>query len=66
MRFARLAVYRHRNCLDVDILVLKVQYTGPKYTRLRIMYFYRNGTSLNIGDNVKIETAQYLNWRRVG
>lgn len=58
MRLLAGARYRHKNCLDVDLDIIKVNYRGPDYTRVNVAYINRNwegGEFLIITEkNVKI------------
>ncbi len=59
------ATYRHMKCLDVDIAVIKVQFRGPSYWKLRVAYVLRNGAILG-SETVSIKVDQMEHWRRVG
>ena len=61
------ARYRHRNCLDIDIEVLKVMFRDSKRVKLKIQYIYqRNGLSLGFPpQRVEINKSDFENWSMV-
>ena len=70
MRFISGAVYRHKNCLDIDLEVKKVQYRSPDYTKLRVIYLNRNWQNGFFvidprPETVKIKSSDYWLWERI-
>lgn len=60
-------VYRHRNCIDVDIFVEKLDYVGKDYIKLHVTYVnQRNGSVYNLDpDKIKIYRKDLSNWREI-
>lgn len=55
-------MYKHEDCMDLTMLVLKIQYRGPKYLKARVEWFVR-GVSLLIKQTVKIFNSDFKRWR---
>ncbi len=63
-------LWQHRNCTDLQLEVVKVQYSGPDYTKLKALYIRKDFGCGSIvldykADSFKITADQYENWRRV-
>lgn len=60
-------VYKHENCLDMHVFVLKRQYTSPDYAKYKVAYvdskfrLYHGGT-----ETVKIYHKDLEKWKYVG
>lgn len=60
-------VYKHKNCLDMHLYVIRRQYTGPLYTKYKVLYVdnkfrtYAGGT-----ETVTIAHKDLENWKYVG
>lgn len=69
MRFTK-GRWQHRNCTDLQIEILKVQFIGPGYTKLKALYYRKDFGCGDIlldpkADSLKIMKNQYYNWSRV-
>lgn len=53
--------WRHKNFLDAYILILKVQYRGPDYVRVKVEWWIR-GRFIGIKGTYKIYKKDYPNW----
>lgn len=61
-------MWRHRNCLDVDVYIVKVQYRGKKRIIAKALYWNRNYKFFhNIGDpeTIIIKNSDLKNWSQV-
>jgi len=58
------ARYRHRNCLDIDIEVIKVMFRDSKRVKLKVQYInQRSGLSLGFSpERVEIKKEDFKNW----
>lgn len=60
--------WTHKAFMDVFIKVLSVQYIGPKYTKLKVMWWNKSQTGnpffLGIRQVIKVRKEQYKNWKR--
>lgn len=66
MRFTKGAYYRHRNCLDADMYILKVRYAGPKYSILKVNFVSRNReVCFQYNLPVKVLHREHKNWSRI-
>lgn len=70
-RFTAGARYRHLSCTDLELIIQKVQYVGPTYTKVKVLYWRRDFGSggFLLDHNAHSETIQkehYDLWRRVG
>lgn len=64
MRFVSGCYYRHSNCLDVDIRVIKRQFVGELYTKLKVDWVDRNHTGhYQLGESIKILKKDYSKWK---
>lgn len=57
-------MWKHQDCMDLEMLVLKVQYRGPKYIKVRVEWFV-SGRSLLIKQNVKIMNGERHKWKPI-
>lgn len=55
-------MYKHVECMDLEMLVLKIQFRGPKYLKARIEWFVR-GKSLLMKQTIKISNGDLKNWK---
>lgn len=67
LRFTRGALYRHRSCLDIDILIANICFVGPKYAVVKVFYILqRNEGILNPEpQTVRIQKKDWPNWTRI-
>jgi hypothetical protein len=61
------ARYRHRNCLDIDIEVVKVMYRDSNRIKLKVIYVRQSdGASYGFPpERVEIKRKDYCNWSPV-
>lgn len=59
-----LGMYRHESSMDVDMLILKIQFRNKEYIKLKVEWFVR-GRSLNIKQNIKITNDNFKRFKRV-
>lgn len=69
MPFCNQHYFMHSNALDVCIYVLKIQFNGPDYVKMKVDY-YNLGYSGNPWiierkNNFIVEKEQYSNWIRI-
>lgn len=59
--------WRHKSCLDMDLVVQKIQWRGPRYIKLRVLYLNRhNGYFFDhTPETIKINYKDYKNWSKV-
>ena len=59
--------WRHRNCLDIDIIIQKVIYRDIDRMKLKVLYWNRHGGYLILpkADNIEIKTQDFKNWSLV-
>lgn len=60
-------IWRHRNCLDIDIFILKVKYNGPLYVKVKILYWNRHSHAFCAlePEVVKIYREEFPKWHLV-
>lgn len=60
-------VYRHKRCLDMDIMVTKIQYRGPTYFKAKVLFINRHNGNLlwESAVTVKIERSELRNWEHI-
>jgi len=68
--FTRGARYRHKNCLDIDIEILSVNYVDAKRTKMKIIYVNRHwqGGDFVIdakASSVEVRSSDYPLWSRI-
>lgn len=58
---------RHRDTLDVDVIILNVQYETNEYVKLKILYYNRTHKELitRTPEIVKIKTKDKHKWSLV-
>lgn len=67
MRFFPQGLYKHKRCLDMRILVLKTQYQGANYTKVRAYYVSPSGNLYwPSPQTLVIRKEEYKNWEMVG
>ncbi len=59
--------FRHRNCLDTDIIVSKVVSQDTNSTYLEIYYYNRHYRAIILPKTevVEIEQSQFANWSKI-
>ena len=60
--------YRHKDCLDVDVIVTKVIVSeSPEYVKANVLYWHRTLAKVMIPEieEVKIKTEDFKNWEMV-
>lgn len=62
-KFVNNEYYRHQNCLDLDIKILKREFEGNGYTKLKVAWINRQRTIVAQDvDYVAVEAADYDKW----
>jgi hypothetical protein len=68
--FQNHGIYRHSSTLDIDLVVLRIQYCGAKATKMRVCILNRhwNGGNFVTLPNmaVEISTSDMGKWKLVG
>ena len=59
------AIYRHKNCLDMDVYVVKVQFDGSSQTQFRCWLIDRNENVLETNYDTQILKKDFHLWKRV-
>ena len=59
-----LGMFRHETSMDVDMLILKVQFRNKDYIKIKVEWFVR-GKSLGIKQNIKITNDNFKRLKRV-
>lgn len=59
-----IGMFRHESSMDVDMLILKIQFRNKDYIKLKVEWFVR-GRSLNIKQNIKITNENFKRFKRV-
>ena len=57
--------YRHRNCIDMDMWIIKIQYLGPRYMKLKICWVNRFNPNILHPDHVTVQLKDMCNWAEV-
>jgi hypothetical protein len=57
--------YRHPDCLDVDLYVVRVINTSPLGQELKVQYVTQNTKRLIEEDTVLVQTEDVKNWFEV-
>jgi hypothetical protein len=65
VKFLKGHLYTHTSMLDAAILVVKVQYRGSAYTKLRIEWWNQRGMSLGLGEVITIKREDLRHWREL-
>jgi hypothetical protein len=60
------STYRHPNCLDVDMHVLRVLRMDPDKVRLRVLWVNQRSRLIHETDEVEIGRDQINEWKQVG
>lgn len=59
-------VWRHNSCLDMDLLIIKIQYRGPTYLKCKVRFVDRKGNFFDKGPStVNIQRKHFEHWRLV-
>lgn len=60
-------VYRHSNCLDIDIFVDAITYVGTNYIKLKVTYFDQRSRAIyNLDpDKITIYHKDQKKWKEV-
>jgi hypothetical protein len=59
-------LYRHRNCIDVDIYIVKIVHIGKDSFKAKVRYWNRHGNYVIETDQVVIQKKDLPNWKWVG
>lgn len=67
MHLVRGGFYRHNACRDIDIEIVKIQYLGPDYFKVKINIVKQNNRNFIIQShlNVKIYRTDLSNFTRI-
>lgn len=57
-------MWTHDLFMDVRMLILKCQYRGPDYIKIKVEWFVRD-RSLLIKQNVKLFTKDRMRWKPI-
>jgi len=60
--FSKGTTYKHISARDLDMLVIKVQYVGSDYTKMKVALVYKSNGEVCEVLNVKILKEHYQNW----
>lgn len=55
-------MWSHILSMDVNMLILKIQFRGPDYIKAKVEWFYKSGKPLNIKHNAKILRKHFADW----
>lgn len=61
-------MWRHPNCLDVDVYIVKVQYPGKECLIAKALYWNRNYKifhNLGSSETIIIKNSDLKNWSKV-
>ncbi len=59
--------YRHSNCLDLDIKVLKREFESDNYSKLKVAWINKQRTIVAQDvDYVVVKASDYSKWKWVG
>lgn len=60
-------LYRHPRCLDIDLFVVRVQYRGLRYIKVRVRYWHRTAKAFLNWDaeTVTIRCRDLYKWTEV-
>lgn len=68
MRFSR-GDWKHENCIDVFIEVIKVQYVDSKRAKLRVIWwnlgYTGNPWTLTQAESLEIQAKDFPKWQRL-
>lgn len=59
-----LGMFRHESSMDVDMLILKIQFRNKEYIKMKVEWFVR-GKSLGIKQNIKITNENFKRFKRI-
>lgn len=67
MRFTKFGFYRHIHTIDIDIQIQNIQYLGPNYMKVKVLYWNRDHSAIfwTDSESVTINKEYYDNWIRV-
>lgn len=63
--------WRHRSTTEIDIYIIHVSYTGPKYTKMSVIYLNRqmflkeNEVIDTRPEKVTVKREDFKNWKKV-
>jgi hypothetical protein len=58
--------YRHKSCLDMDMVVVKISHVDDRRTKMRVLYVNRRGGFYSTEpETVKVWCERYDDWRQV-
>lgn len=65
--FKRFRKFRHRNCLDIDIIVKDILSENEEFISLKVWYWNRNYNSLATIkiDKVTVKKKDFKNWSQI-
>lgn len=66
IRIARSHTYRHRNCTEVDMHVVRLLYFNSDWFRLEVAWVNRHNPLICIPDTVRIWRKDLGNWIDLG
>jgi hypothetical protein len=58
-------LYRHKNCIDIDLYIHSIIHIGKDSFKARVSYWHRHSKYFIITDQVVIKKKDLINWRMV-
>lgn len=66
VRFAKYGRYRHQNCLDIDFVIMQIQYMDSKRIILKGLWTLQDNPDFVVtADKITIKSEDYCRWRCV-
>lgn len=65
MRIARAHIYRHRNCIDLDMHVVRILWMSATYFKLDVVWVNRFSPNILNPDRVVLQIKDLPNWTDV-
>lgn len=66
MRWSKFARYRHNRCLDIDIIIMNLNFVSSVGVFAKVLFVNQKNPEFiyNVGD-VKILRKEWKNWREI-
>lgn len=59
-------IWRHKNCFDMDLVIVKITYPGSRYIKAKVIYINRHNGDIFGRETIKIQRKHFKDWTYVG
>lgn len=66
MQFTKYGIYRHKRCLDMDVMITRILDFTDTWVEVEVLYLLQRDHDMVLDkDTVKIHKKEYHNWKEL-